>query len=101
MTKNSSEDTSSSVLLDVEDFLTKYQQGHVLGKGGFGSVRSGIQRCDHLPIAIKYIRKRDIIAWGTVITFYSLTLLEFRNENQITSLNSNDFNVVLIELNFV
>jgi hypothetical protein len=92
MMKSSREEPSSSVLLDVESFLRKYQQGHVLGKGGFGSVHAGTRRRDHLPVAIKFIRKQKIIAWGTVITFlkpYTLGL---------TSLNSNAFNVILIEL---
>ena len=78
--KRSKEEQSSSVLLDVEHFLRKYQQGNVLGKGGFGSVHTGTRRHDHLPVAIKYIRKQKIIAWGNVMIFYIPTLLEFQNE---------------------
>ena len=79
--KKSREEQPLSVLLHVEHFFSKYQQEHVLGKGGFGSVYAGTRRHDHLPVAIKYIRKQKITAWGNVIIFYILTLLDFQNEN--------------------
>lgn len=49
-----------------EQFDKCYRIGHVLGKGGFGTVYSGHRVRDNLPVAIKHIYRDKITAWDTI-----------------------------------
>ncbi|KAF7708863.1 serine/threonine-protein kinase pim-1-like isoform X2 [Silurus meridionalis] len=39
-------------------FVNEYEEGELLGEGGFGCVFAGIRKADGLPVAIKYIYKQ-------------------------------------------
>ncbi|KAF3691348.1 Serine/threonine-protein kinase pim-1 [Channa argus] len=55
---------SSSVtiapLVSKDDFVAKYTQNKLLGRGGFGSVYEGYRKDDNLPVAIKHIPQTHI-----------------------------------------
>ncbi|XP_048845967.1 serine/threonine-protein kinase pim-1-like isoform X1 [Brienomyrus brachyistius] len=51
---SSSKDLSEPCRASLEDL---YSKGALLGKGGFGTVFSGIRKTDGMPVAIKYISK--------------------------------------------
>ena len=44
-------------------FWQEYIIKEVIGKGGFGTVRSGVRKCDGMKVAIKEIRKESIVTW--------------------------------------
>jgi hypothetical protein len=54
-------------------FNTYYLIGKQIGKGGFGTIFSGIRRKDSKPIAIKVIKKNKITQWHTNVSL-SLSL---------------------------
>ncbi|KAI5106487.1 serine/threonine-protein kinase pim-1 [Silurus meridionalis] len=41
------------------NFKNEYEEGELLGKGGFGCVFTGIRKADGLPVAIKYVSKQE------------------------------------------
>lgn len=57
-------------LLDTSEFSQTYRVDHVLGKGGFGTVYSGVRLRDGLPVAVKHIHKSSVNSWGHVSCLY-------------------------------
>ena len=47
-------------------FQDKYSVAGELGKGGFGTVYSGIRISDQAPVAIKHVSRCKVIAWDVV-----------------------------------
>ncbi|VDO93887.1 unnamed protein product [Soboliphyme baturini] len=43
-----------------------YKIGVELGRGGFGTVYAGVRMRDNLPVAIKYVSRDSVAAWGTL-----------------------------------
>ena len=44
-------------------FVEKYEVREQLGKGGFGTVYSGIRNKDGLNVALKHVAKSKVLAW--------------------------------------
>lgn len=51
---------------DENKFERRYTVGNVIGKGGFGTVYSGVRNSDQLPVAIKHIPRNKVPVWGQV-----------------------------------
>lgn len=48
---------------DFAAFMAKYKIGAELGRGGFGTVYSGFRSTDGLPVAVKFIARRNVTEW--------------------------------------
>lgn len=51
-----------------------YKLGPELGRGGFGTVYSGFRISDGIPVAVKFVARGNVAAWGTVSMFISAFL---------------------------
>ncbi|KAM8982693.1 serine/threonine-protein kinase pim-1-like [Ara ararauna] len=49
---------------DEETMERLYRAGALLGKGGFGSVYSGVRLADNTPVAMKRVARERISSWG-------------------------------------
>lgn len=61
-----------------------YKLGPELGRGGFGTVYSGFRVKDGVTVAIKFVSRENVAAWGTVrkrIRFISIRNFSFGNES--------------------
>ena len=45
---------------------THYNEGAIIGKGGFGTVYAGTRKEDGLPVAIKYVKTKRIKRWDNL-----------------------------------
>lgn len=57
------------LFLATHDSFTKrgYRLGAEIGRGGFGVVYSGVQLDTMQHVAIKYVSRRNVTYWSTVI----------------------------------
>ena len=51
-------------------FVNNYEYESHLGSGGFGDVFAAVRAHDRLPVAIKFIDKETVYAWGKVFHFF-------------------------------
>lgn len=49
---------------DILDFQSQYKLKGVLGKGGFGTVHSGMRKSDGLPVAVKEVSKDKVLEYA-------------------------------------
>ncbi|XP_067880423.1 serine/threonine-protein kinase pim-3-like [Heterodontus francisci] len=56
----------SHAVKEREPFEKLYRVDNQLGSGGFGTVYSAVRNSDGAPVAIKYVPRKKVVAWGSL-----------------------------------
>lgn len=93
---NSSSSTSES----IPAIISGYKVGKVLGRGGFGEVRMGEHQLTNEAVALKFLRKAEILSMGaaerTTTEIQCLTALKHQNIIRLMQHVESPHHVVLI-----